>query len=156
MDMMAAGHNAFVCLCFCVCLPHLPLTHTYTQTHLFCPSQSSGYPASQPRQERITALCHVAVTSLSHISLCHSLPGEKGRRGQRASLTQIATSLFPSYLSVSFFLFCQCLFFPVSFSYCVTHSLSSVVSQVYYVNIRCWTTPESLAAFTHFRLFPLG
>lgn len=156
VDMMTAGHNAFVCLCSFVCLAHPPLTHTYTQTHLFCPSQSSGYPESQPRQERITALCHVAVTSLSHISSCHRLQGEKGRRrGERASLSQTAASLFPSYLSV-YSLFCQCLFFSVSFSYSVTHHLSPVVSQVYYVNIRCWTTPASLAAFTHFRLFPLG
>lgn len=157
--MMAAGHNAFVCLCIFVCLAHLPLTHTYTQTHLFCPSQSSGYPASQPRQERITALCHVAVTSLSHISSCHSLQREKGRRRRWGESLAVSNRYFSlSLLFVWVFFFFVCVFylsiFSVSFS--VTRSLSSVVSQVYYVNIRCWTTPESLAAFTHIRLFPLG
>ncbi len=108
VDMLAAGHNAFVCLRTCAWLFNDP-----TQTHLFCPSQSSGYPASQPQQERITALCHVAVTSLSHVSSCHSLQGEKGRRrGARALLCQTATPTLPlifvcliflSVLSVSIF-----------------------------------------------------
>lgn len=100
----------------CVCLPHLPLTHTHTQTHLFCPSQSSGYPASQ---QRITALCHVAVTSLSHISLCHSLQGEKGTESLTVS---------NRYLSLSFCLFCQCTFFPVFL--CNTLSLLCCVTGV--------------------------
>lgn len=123
-----SGHDG--CRTSCVCVPaHVCLALMrgtriqYGQTHLFCPSQSSGYPASQPRQERVTALCQAAVTSLSHISSCHSLQGEKGRGGGgvRALLCQTPLSL----LCVLFFSLCFIsVFFLVSFSHCVTHTLS--------------------------------
>lgn len=111
-----------LCACTCVymCLAH-PHTHIHihTNTHLFCPSQSSGNPAGQLRQERITALCHVVVTSLSHISSCHSLQGEKGRRrGARALLCQTSTPPLLTLICFFFSLFCQCLFF------CMCNTLS--------------------------------
>lgn len=96
-----------------------------------------------------------------HVTIPHlilsQLAGERrgggggGEGGGSESLAVTATPLSLSYLSS---VFSPSLCFIGVYFLSLSHSPSPVVSQVYYVNIRCWTAPASLAAFPTLLVIP--
>lgn len=137
-------------LCACACVSGFSTAHTNTPVLPQPVIWLSSKPATTGEDNSFVSCCrHVTIPHL----ILSQLAGRDGEEEGSESLTvsNCYTPPPPSYLSLFYFpLFCQCLF-----SHSKTLSLSIAVSQVYYVNIKCWTAPASLAAFPHLRLFPL-